>query len=76
LPTLYSGRRTDGLVGTELLERYVVAFDSGARTMTACEPASFEYRGSGAVLPVERRMRLLGAPHAGPLVLTGSDSLR
>ncbi len=51
--TLYTGRRTDGLVGRELLERYVVAFDYAARTMTAYEPASYEYRGSGAVLPID-----------------------
>jgi hypothetical protein len=54
--TLYAGRRTDGLVGTGLLERYVVAFDYAARTMTAYEPATFAYRGSGAVLRIERRM--------------------
>jgi PDZ domain-containing protein/aspartyl protease len=54
--TLYTGRRTDGLVGRELLERYVVAFDYEARTMTAYEPASFEYRGSGAILPIEVQM--------------------
>jgi hypothetical protein len=54
--TLYTGRRTDGLVGADLLERYVVAVDYGARALTAYEPAGFEYRGSGAVLAIERRM--------------------
>jgi hypothetical protein len=53
------GRRTDGLVGREFLERYVVAFDYGARTMTAFEPADFEYGGGGTVLPIEI---LMGGP--------------
>jgi len=47
------GRRSDGLVGRELLERYVVAFDYEARTMTAYEPGGFEYRGRGTALPIE-----------------------
>ena len=54
--TLYGGRRTDGLVGAELLDRYVVAVDHEERTLTAYEPAGFEYRGTGAVLPIERRV--------------------
>jgi hypothetical protein len=54
--TLYTGRRTDGLVGRELLERYVVAFDYAARTLTAYEPDAFEYRGGGAILPIEVAM--------------------
>jgi hypothetical protein len=48
-----SGRRTGGLVGRELLERYVVAFDYDARVLTAYEPFRFEYRGKGAILPIE-----------------------
>lgn len=57
--TRYTGRRTDGLVGRDFLERYVVAFDFEARTMTAWEPSGFEYRGTGTVLPVET---LMGGP--------------
>jgi hypothetical protein len=59
------GRRTDGLVGRELLERYVVAFDYVARTMTLWEPSGFEYEGDGAVLPVEV---LMGGPVVRALV--------
>ena len=46
------GRRSDGIIGRELLERYVVAIDHATRTLTAYEPAAFEYRGSGTVIPI------------------------
>jgi hypothetical protein len=50
------GRRSDGIIGREFLERYVVAIDHAARTLTAYEPAGYEYRATGAVIPIEVAM--------------------
>jgi hypothetical protein len=47
------GRSSDGIIGRDFLERYVVAIDHAARTLTAYEPCGFEYRGTGAVIPIE-----------------------
>ncbi len=53
LITKATGRQTDGLIGREFLERYVVAFDYDSRTMSVYEPQTFEYRGGGKAFPIE-----------------------
>ncbi len=47
------GRRIDAIVGKDLMRRYVVEIDSVDHVMRLYEPASFEYRGTGAVIPVK-----------------------
>jgi hypothetical protein len=46
------GHRMDGLVGAELLARYVVELDWEQRRMTLHEPSSYRYSGEGAVIPL------------------------
>ena len=41
-----------GSIGYELFQRYVVAIDFDARTLTLRDPREFSYTGSGVVLPV------------------------
>jgi len=45
-------QRTDGLLGEDLFERYVVRIDPEAATLTLFDPAAFRDRGSGAMLPL------------------------
>lgn len=52
------GRRIDGIVGKDLLLRYVAEIDSEARRVYLYEPADYVYRGNGHILPV----RLAEAP--------------
>lgn len=42
----------DGLIGSELLRRYVVRIDYRDRTLTLTDPADYDYAGSGAVVPL------------------------
>jgi hypothetical protein len=46
------GRRMDGLIGADLLARYVVEFDWEQRRLALDEPATFRYSGEGAVVPL------------------------
>lgn len=46
------GRRMDGVIGAELLERYVVEIDWDARRLALHEPATYDYLGGGAALPL------------------------
>jgi len=46
------GRRMDGVVGAELLARYVVELDWEQRRMALHEPSAYRYSGEGAVLPL------------------------
>jgi hypothetical protein len=43
--------RCEGLVGYELLRRFVARIDYQARQLTLLDPAGFRYQGPGAVLP-------------------------
>ena len=49
------GTQLDGLIGYELMAEYVVQIDYDAQTLTLIDPGSFEYKGRGAVLPLELR---------------------
>jgi hypothetical protein len=46
------GRHIDGILGKDLLERYVVELDNAEHKMLLYEPAGYQYRGKGLVLPV------------------------
>jgi hypothetical protein len=46
------GRRMDGIIGAELLARYVTELDWEAGRMTLHEPTSYRYSGSGAQVPL------------------------
>jgi hypothetical protein len=52
------GAAMDGIVGYELMAKYVVRIDFDARTLTLFDPATFRYEGNGAVLPLEVRSRV------------------
>jgi hypothetical protein len=67
------GRRVDGIVGVELLRRYVVEIDYPARQFRVFAPDDFTYAGSGEVLPVtyDRRLPLV----AGSVTPFGRDPI-
>jgi hypothetical protein len=47
------GTPIDVIIGYPLMARDVVTVDFDARTITLRDPAAFEYRGPGAILPLE-----------------------
>ena len=47
------GRRVDGLLGYDLLSRFVVEIDYVARQVTIVEPSRFRYVGQGDTIPLE-----------------------
>ena len=51
----------DGLIGADLLKRYVVELDTGAGIMKLYDPATWKYAGSGERLPL--RVDNAGQPH-------------
>ena len=57
------GHDVQGALGYELFERYVVAIDYEAKTITLQEPGEFQYAGSGAVIPItiERNLPVVHA---------------
>jgi PDZ domain/Aspartyl protease len=52
-----------GALGYEVFERYVVAIDYRLRRVTLYEPATFEYHGSGAIIPltIQRNLPVVAA---------------
>ena len=48
-----AGRPIDGILGSELFRRWVVRIDYDAKELALYEPAAFDYRGSGEILPVD-----------------------
>jgi len=48
-------RRRDGVLGSGFFRRFVVEIDSKTTTITLHEPKSFEYSGTGEVLPITFR---------------------
>jgi hypothetical protein len=46
------GRQLDGLFGHNFLERFVTTIDYPEKRHTIEEPSSFEYNGSGEILPI------------------------
>ncbi len=49
------GRRRDGIFGSGFFKRFVVEIDSKNKTLTLHEPKSFQYTGSGEVIPLTFR---------------------
>jgi hypothetical protein len=74
-----TGRRFDGLLGYDVLSRFVVELDYARGRVTFHDPATFRYDGAGEVLPFRLEMNLIhipativpenGAPIAGEFVL-------
>jgi hypothetical protein len=50
----YEGRRLDGLLGVDFLERFVVRIDYPARTLEVFEPAAFRPTGKEVAVSVEK----------------------
>jgi len=75
----HTGRRFDGLLGVDVLSRFVVELDYARGRVTFHDPATFQYQGPGEVLPLRLEMNLIhvsativpenGAPIAGEFVL-------
>ncbi len=51
----YEGRRIDGLLGVDFLERFVVRIDYPARKLDVFSPAAFRPDGKGVAVPLEKR---------------------
>jgi hypothetical protein len=49
----FVGRRFAGVLGHAFLERYVTTISYDARRITLHEPARFDYRGGGEIIPVD-----------------------
>ena len=49
------GAFVDGIVGHDLLKRYVMRIDFDSRTLALFEPEKFDYDGPGTTLPLEVR---------------------
>ena len=49
------GATMDGIVGRDLLARYVTRIDFDSQTLTFSDPAGFNYSGGGSALPLEVR---------------------
>ena len=67
------GRRFDGLLGFELLNRYVVEIDYVAKTITLHDPKSFRFSGNGEAVPL-RLVDKLPVIRAG-IKLAGRDTI-
>jgi hypothetical protein len=52
------GRRLDGLLGYDFLQRFVAIIDYQAKQLTLSEPSRFEYKGPGETFPIEFDGRL------------------
>lgn len=46
-------RARDGILGAGFFRRFVVELDAAAKTLTLHEPASFDYRGPGEIIPLQ-----------------------
>jgi 4-amino-4-deoxy-L-arabinose transferase-like glycosyltransferase len=53
----FFGHRVDGILGYDFLRRFVVEIDYEAGSLTMRPPSGYEYRGPGAVLPVDLSSR-------------------
>lgn len=48
----HEGRHIDGVIGVDLFRRYVVKIDYAGRAITLYEPKSFQYVGTGSIVPL------------------------
>lgn len=67
-PNVFGSERVDGIIGLEVLQKFVVRIDYAHRRLTFRDPAQFSYKGSGAVLSFER-------PHLVPVVSGEVDGI-
>ncbi len=51
---VFGTARVDGVIGDEVLRRYVVKIDYERNRLTFVQPSEFVYRGSGTILPIQR----------------------
>jgi hypothetical protein len=77
------GRQLDGLFGYNFLERFVTTINYPEKRLTIEEPSSFEYNGSGEILPlnfhgqqpfVQARIKVPGNPDEESLFLIDTGS--
>ena len=63
----HAGRRFDGLLGADVLRRFVVEIDYAAGFVELHDPARFAYRGGGAVVPfsIDRNLIVVDAAVVG-----------
>jgi predicted aspartyl protease len=54
-PSEPGGRRRTGILGSGFFRRFVVEIDQRTKRVTLHEPASFQYSGSGEILPLRFR---------------------
>jgi hypothetical protein len=47
------GSAMDGIIGGDLMDRYVVAIDYDSRKLSLFDPAGFRYSGTGLTLPIK-----------------------
>lgn len=62
----------EGIIGYDLLKRYVVRLDFDQNVMTLYKPDSYEYEGTGKSLPLEMSQRK-PYTHAGVTLSDGQD---
>lgn len=46
------GRKIDGVLGNDVLDKFVVEIDYAARTISLYEPQGYRYSGSGEIIPL------------------------
>ncbi len=51
---VFGTARVDGVIGDEVLRRFVVKIDYERNRLTFIQPSQFVYHGSGTVLPIQR----------------------
>ncbi|HEX3581893.1 MAG TPA: hypothetical protein VH087_09045, partial [Thermoanaerobaculia bacterium] len=66
------GRSFDGVAGYDVIGRFVIRIDWTRRTLQLYDPGHFEYRGSGAVVP----LRFVGNNIVVPIAVTLPDGTK
>lgn len=52
---MHEGRPIQGILGVDLFKRFVVTIDYAAQRLTLSDPGSFDYHGSGVIIPLDFR---------------------
>ncbi len=63
------GTRVEGVLGYDVISRFVVRIDYVTRTLTLYDPATFQYHGSGASLPITFTRNCITVP--GTIAIVG-----
>jgi hypothetical protein len=64
------GFEFDGVIGYDLISKFVIEIDYAGKTMTLRDPASYVYRGTGQIIPLDLRGRKT------PLIRTSFSATR